>query len=247
MINSETNRERVDILGFSVDPISMDEAVAWVESKRTSDAFHLLITADASGIVQAQDDPELRELYEKASVVTPDGAGILWASKRLGTPISNRVSGVDLVERLCEQSSRTGLRLYFLGAAPGVAEAARQKLLEKYPNCKIVGVHDGFFGGKTDEEVATLVATAEPDVLLVAMGIPRQEKFLWKTREITKAKVGIGIGGSFDVHSGQVKRAPILMQTLKLEWAWRLLLNPKKISKVRLLPVFARRVLSNKK
>lgn len=247
MINSETSRERVEILGFHVDPISMDDAVNWVESKRGAESFHLLITADASGIVQAQDDPELGELYRKASVVTPDGAGILWAAKRLGAPITDRVSGVDLVERLCEQSSKTGLTLFFLGAAPGIAEAAREKLTAKYPSCKIVGVHDGFFAGKTDAEVAEEIGAVAPDVLLVAMGIPRQEKFLWNTQALSRAKVGIGIGGSFDVHSGLVKRAPGIVQSLKLEWAWRLLLNPKKISKVRLLPIFARRVLSSKK
>lgn len=246
MINSETGVERVDILGFHVDPISMDDAIAWVEAKRGSDRFHLLITADASGIVQAQDDPELGDLYKKASVVTPDGAGILWASKKFGSKIVNRVSGVDLVERLCAQSEKSGLTLYFLGAAPGVAQAAKEKLESKYPKCRILGVHDGFFGSKTDDEVAALVGEFNPDVLLVAMGIPRQEKFLWNTQNLTGAKVGIGIGGSFDVHSGQVKRAPKVFQALRLEWAWRLLLNPKKISKVRLLPIFARRVLSQK-
>ncbi len=247
MINSETGKERVDILGFHVDPISMDETLLWIRQKAKENQFHLLITADASGIVQAQEDPALAELYRKASVVTPDGAGILWAANRFQTPITHRVSGVDLVERLCAISASEGLSIYFLGAAPGVAETAKTRLEQKYPGCHIVGVRDGFFNGRSDEDVAKEIGEIAPDILLVAMGIPRQEKFLWATRDLTKAKIGIGVGGSFDVHSGQVKRAPKVMQALKLEWAWRLLLNPKKIAKVRLLPVFARRVLSSKR
>lgn len=247
MINSETGKERIDILGFHIDPISMDETLGWVREKAKEDHFHLLITADASGIVQAQEDPGLADLYRKASVVTPDGAGILWAAKQFRTPISHRVSGVDLVEHVCEISAREGLTIYFLGAAPGIAEAAKNRLEKRYPGCKIVGVRDGFFNGISDEEVARTIGELSPDVLLVAMGIPRQEKFLWSTKDLTQAKVGIGVGGSFDVHSGQVKRAPKVIQALKLEWAWRLLLNPKKIAKVRLLPVFARRVLSSKR
>lgn len=208
------------------------------------DRFNLIITADASGIVQAQDDPEYKQLFSEASLITPDGAGILWAAKRAGTPLKERVSGVDLVARLCELSAQTGATIFFLGAAPGIAKIAAERMTERFPGCKIVGTRDGYFKPEQDLEVAQEIAKLHPDILLVAMGIPRQEKFIFATREIIKPKVAMGIGGSFDVHSGTVKRAPIIIQRAKLEWLWRLLLNPKKISKVRLLPVFVRRVIA---
>jgi len=242
-----TTRDQIKILGIPVDRVSMSEALAQIKEFLNGSKFNLVITADASGIVQAQDDPEYKQLFFEASLITPDGAGILWAAKLAGTPLKERVSGVDLVSKLCELSAQTGASIYFLGAAPGVAKLAADRLTERFPGCKIVGTRDGYFRPDQDIEVANEISKLGPDILLVAMGIPRQEKFIFKTREIVKPKVAMGIGGSFDVHSGTVTRAPILIQKAKLEWLWRLLLNPKKISKVRLLPVFVRRVIAEQR
>ncbi|HEY0867520.1 MAG TPA: WecB/TagA/CpsF family glycosyltransferase, partial [Fimbriimonas sp.] len=139
-----------------------------------------------------------------------------------------------------------GYRIFFLGASPGVAEQAAQNLCGRYPGCQIVGARHGYFPPVEDEDVAREVAAARPDILLVAMGIPRQEKFIRATQEIVRAKVAMGVGGSFDVFSGKTRRAPKIMQRLQLEWLWRLILNPSKISKVKNLPVFVRMVLRQK-
>jgi N-acetylglucosaminyldiphosphoundecaprenol N-acetyl-beta-D-mannosaminyltransferase len=142
------------------------------------------------------------------------------------------------VGHICAKSAELGWRVFFLGAAPGVAEQAAERLRLAYPGCNIVGARHGFFPSESDAVVASEIAETHPDVLFVGMGIPRQEKFIRATQDIVGARVSMGVGGSFDVFSGRVKRAPVLFQRLRMEWFWRLLQDPKKISKVKLLPKF---------
>ncbi|MEZ0325554.1 MAG: WecB/TagA/CpsF family glycosyltransferase [Fimbriimonas sp.] len=205
-----------------------------------------MITADSSGIVQAQTDSELAALYEMASLVTADSSGVVWAINRRQRCIRERVSGVEIVDRVCALSADRGYRIYFLGGEPGIAEQAAEKLRLKHPGCNIVGARHGYFPPDSDEVVAEEVAKSNPDFLFVAMGIPRQEQFIASTMDIIRAKVGIGVGGSFDVYSGKTRRAPVLFQRLKLEWLWRVLLNPSKFSKTKLLPKFMFMVLGEK-
>jgi N-acetylglucosaminyldiphosphoundecaprenol N-acetyl-beta-D-mannosaminyltransferase len=133
--------------------------------------------------------------------------------------------------------------VFLLGSAPGVAQQAAERLRLKYPGCNIVGTRHGFFPVEDADIVAQEVAAEKPDILLVALGIPRQEKFIARTQATIGARVAMGVGGSFDVYSGAVKRAPLLVQRLKLEWLWRLMLNPKKWKKVARLPRFVWLVL----
>lgn len=237
----------VRILGVPVHVVTMAETIELLRHFVESGQPHFVITADASGVVQAQTDAYHRSLFDRADLVTPDSAGILWASKRAGQPIQERVSGVDLVERACQLSATHGYRIFFLGAAPGVAAAAAAAMREKYPGCQIVGARDGYFKPDEDARVAAEIAATDPDFLFVAMGIPRQEKFILGTQEIIRARVAMGVGGSFDVHSGSVRRAPRWMQRARLEWLWRLLQNPSKIGKTMLLPKFVRMVLTEKR
>jgi N-acetylglucosaminyldiphosphoundecaprenol N-acetyl-beta-D-mannosaminyltransferase len=239
--------DRITILGMPVDRVTMEQTLAILEDFVKQRTPHLVVTADASGIVQAHGDSEYRAIFLNADLSTPDSVGVIWAAGRQGTPISGRVSGVDLLERVCALSADKGYRLYFLGAAPGVAELAAEKLRLKHPGCNIVGARHGYFPADSDQVVAQEVAEAKPDFLFVAMGIPRQEKFIRATQHIIGAPVGMGVGGSFDVFSGKAKRAPKLFQRLYLEWLWRLILNPKKISKVKFLPQFVWMVLRSKK
>lgn len=238
---------RVCILDIPVDNVTMDQALEAIQTFVASGEPHLVITADASGIVIAQEDSEFKQLLQSAELVTPDSSGILWASKKLGQPIPDRVSGVDLLDRTCALSADKGYRLYFLGAAPGVAEMAAEKLRLKHPGCNIVGTRHGYFPADSDEVVAKEVAELKPDVLFVAMGIPRQEKFIKATQHIIRAPVGIGVGGSFDVFSGRAKRAPKIVQRIRMEWLWRLILNPKKWAKAKTLPRFMALVLKSRK
>lgn len=237
---------RVSILGIPVDRVTMDEALARIDGFVADGGPHLVVTADSSGIVAAQTDAFFKDLLLHADLVTPDSVGILWAAKRQGMPIEARVSGVDLVDALCARSADKGYRIFFLGAEPGVAEMAAERLRLRHPGCRIVGARHGYFPPESDEVVAREVAEAKPDILFVAMGIPRQEKFILATQEIIGAKVAMGVGGSLDVFSGRTRRAPRLFQRMKLEWLWRLMLNPRKYQKVRALPQFVWMVLRSR-
>lgn len=239
--------ERVQILGMPVDALTMDACMERVATFVGSGEPHLVVTADSSGIVQAQTDPVLADLYHTADLVTPDSAGVVWAMRRKGRPVPARVSGVDIVDRVCAISADRGWRIFFLGAAPGVAELAAERMRLRHPGCNVVGARHGYFPPESDAVVAAEVAQATPDILFVAMGIPRQEKFIRATEAIIGAKVAMGVGGSFDVFSGNVRRAPKLLQRMKLEWLWRLAQNPKKIGKVMLLPRFVALVLRERR
>lgn len=241
------SRDRVEVLGLPVDRVTMDQALEIIEGFIAEGSPHLVVTADSSGIVQAQTDKEWFDIFAGADLVTPDSIGVVWAAKRAGKPVKDRVSGVDMVDRICHLSSLKGYRIVFLGAEPGVAEMAAEAMRLRHPGCNIVFARHGYFPASSDSVVAEEIAEHKPDVLFVAMGIPRQEKFIHATQEIIRAKVAMGVGGSFDVFSGKTKRAPKLIQKLKLEWLWRTLLNPSKIKKAKALPKFAWLVLRGKR
>lgn len=241
----EPKRGRRAVLSVPVCLASMEETVAAMGELIEGGGSHLVATADASGIVIAQDDPELMKIYQEASWVTADSYGVVWGLKLKGESVG-RVSGVDLADELIKLSAQKGYRVFLLGSDVGVADAAKEQLLLKHPGCNIVGAHHGFFPESEDMFMAEQVAEFKPDILLVAMGIPRQEKFLAKTKDVIGFKIGMGVGGTLDVMSGRVKRAPKLIQSLRIEWLWRTLMNPKKISKAKTLPIFAVKVLRDR-
>lgn len=235
--------DRISLLGLPIDRLTMSEALETIEGYIRQREPRHIITADASMVVLAHENADLMEIVRSADLVTPDGSGLLWASRVLKHRITDRVSGVDLVAKVCEISARTGARIYFLGAAPGVADEAAARLADRYPGAKIVGTHDGYFPADKEPDVVRQIAEAKPDVLFVAFGIPKQEQFIRRNREAMRVPVCVGIGGSFDVYSGRVRRAPVWMQNIGFEWLYRLAQNPKKIGKVMTLPRFAMMVL----
>lgn len=244
--------ERVQILGFPIDRVTLQETTELFKSYLSApiDPNHptkLVLTADSNAFVNAATDKSYRRMFDEATLITPDSAGPVWALERLGHSVPGRVSGVDLVEVLCQLSAEQGYSIYFLGSAPGVADAAAKNLQARFPGMVIAGARDGYFNGKSDAEVANEVAESKPDILVVAMGMPRQEIFILDTAKIIGAKLGIGVGGSLDVHSGMVKRAPTVIQKLRMEWLWRLILNPKKFAKVKNLPLFYLKVRRSKR
>ncbi len=228
----------VRILDLPVHDVNMESALSAIDSFIRSRGSHHIVTADASMLVMAQEDAGLRSIIGNADLVTPDSSGILWAAKRQGTPLRERVSGVDIVEQLCAKSRERGYRIYFLGAGPGVADRAANNMRERYPGAQIVGTRDGFFGENESEAILDSIRCSKADVLCVAMGIPKQEKWIQANRSLLDTPIFIGVGGTLDVLSGITRRAPVWMQKLNLEWLWRVINNPKKISKVMLLPRF---------
>ena len=233
----------IELLGLPIHGVDMTAALDRIHALVKSGGVHHVVTADASMLVTAQTDPELATILREAALVTPDSVGVLWGAKRRGTPLSERVSGVEIVEKLCEASAEHGTRLYFFGAAPGIAPLAAERMTAKYPGCLIVGTHDGFFKPDAVDSIVAEIKAAKPDILCVAFGIPRQEKWIRAHAKEIGVPVSIGVGGTFDVLSGTVKRAPLLFQKLHLEWLWRVIKNPKKLNKVMLLPKFVGYIL----
>jgi N-acetylglucosaminyldiphosphoundecaprenol N-acetyl-beta-D-mannosaminyltransferase len=235
--------DSIPLLGVRVDHVTMEQTLGLIEGFVRDGQPHQVITLDASMAVMAEADMELRAIVCGADLVVPDSAGILWACHRAGIDLTDRVSGVDIVSRLCERSAASGLRLFFLGAGPGVAEMAAQRLRDMYPNCAIVGTWHGYFAPEVEPAVIDAIRKARPDVVFVAFGIPKQEKWIAKHRDDIAAPVMVGVGGSFDVLSGRVKRAPVWVQRLNAEWLYRLAQNPPKLGKVMTLPRFALMVM----
>jgi N-acetylglucosaminyldiphosphoundecaprenol N-acetyl-beta-D-mannosaminyltransferase len=237
-MTQEVNLPSVPLHGLRVHRLTMDETLDTLDRFIREGTPHHVVTLDASMCVTARDDADLRRIVESAELVTPDSAGVLWACRRAGRELPERVSGVEIVERLCALSASRGYRLFFFGAGPGVADDAADRLREKYPGCQIVGTRNGFFTPDDETEITARIREARPHILCVALGIPKQEKWIARNREALGVPVLIGVGGTFDVHSGRVKRAPKWMQRLNLEWLYRLAKNPRKIGKVMTLPKF---------
>ncbi len=236
----------IDVLGVKVHRIDMRQALEAIRGFVSVGKPHIVVTADSSMVVLAQRDADFRELVNSADLVTPDSSGILLAAKLLGTAIKERVSGVDMSGEICRMAAEDGLSVYLLGGAPGVAEAAAEKLTETYPGLEIAGTQHGYFEHSEDGAIAAQVRASGAKALLVGMGIPRQEKLIRDHLGELGVCVAMGVGGTFDVLSGKVKRAPAWMQRHGLEWLHRLAKNPRKISKVATLPMFLAMVLRQK-
>lgn len=245
-LGQQTSVQRASVLDVPVDLVTMESALAFIEERIRTHEPSTVVTLDAAGVMLARESSDFLEIVRRAELVTPDSVGILWALRRKDIHLPSTVSGVNLMGQICALSADQGYRVYLLGAAPGVAELAAERLRLRYPGCNIVGARHGFFPEDSDEVVAREVAATKPDVLLVAMGMPAQERFITRTRGIIGAPVAIGVGGSFDVFSGKTKRAPRWVQRLRLEWLWRVILNPRKMTKVKALPKFVLAVLRDR-
>jgi len=239
----KNERNSVNVLGVNVDRISMPEALETLESFIRQKSPRIIATANAEMIMMAQNDTELLGVLNAASLVLPDGAGVVWAAGKLGFPVPERVAGFDLTQRMLQRSAQCGYRIYWLGASPGVAEAANARASSEFPGLVTVGIRDGYFLPE-DSSVIDSIREAKPDILLCALGVPKQEKWLFRNLEKLNVAVTIGVGGTFDVMAGKVTRAPVWMQQAGLEWLYRLLCQPTRFVRMLALPRFVLRVLA---
>ena len=239
-------KNRVQILGVGVDPVTMSEAVECVEEFFAARTPHLIATANAEMLMNATHDEELRAILNSADLVVPDGAGTVWAAHHLGYEMPERVAGYDLAQELMRRSPSARRRIYFFGSAPGVAEKAKAKAEELYPGISIVGTRNGFFSADDESSIVEAIKNAKPDLLLVALGVPKQEKWLAAHLKELQVPVSIGVGGTFDVMAGVMKRAPVWMQRARLEWLFRAMLQPKRAGRLLALPKFVFKVHASK-
>jgi N-acetylglucosaminyldiphosphoundecaprenol N-acetyl-beta-D-mannosaminyltransferase len=224
-------RTRVEILGTPIDNVRLTEAVELLASFARSASQHHVMTPNPEMLVEAKRNPEFRDLLRRTDLNLPDGAGLLWAAKRQGTPLSERVTGVDAVEAFALRPDAPPI--FLLGAAPGMAERAARRLQEKNPKLEIAGTFGGSPHVNDVDEILKRVNASEAPVLFVAFGAPKQD--LWIAEHLEKmpsVKLAMGVGGALDFLAGRRTRAPMWMRSLKLEWLWRLIKQPSRCFRI---------------
>jgi N-acetylglucosaminyldiphosphoundecaprenol N-acetyl-beta-D-mannosaminyltransferase len=220
------------LLGCPFDRVTMRSAVErciqWSLEPR---APHTVITANAAILCMMRRDPELREACRRGDLIVADGMSVVWTSRLSGMPFPERVTGVDLMTRLLSAAAEHHLSIYLLGARPEVVGELARRCARDYPGLTVAGFRDGYFGPAEHDEVVGRVRRAAPHMLFVGMPSPFKETWCERHRSALEVPVIMGVGGTFDVLAGYVRRAPPRMQSLGLEWAWRLAMEPRKMWK----------------
>jgi N-acetylglucosaminyldiphosphoundecaprenol N-acetyl-beta-D-mannosaminyltransferase len=241
-----TFTDRLHILGLPVNAITYDQWLdlisVWVSG---GERVHQVCTINPEFIMIAHGDPNFRNILRRADLCVPDGIGLLWAARHLGRPLPQRVTGSDGLPIIAERAAREGWRLYFLGAAPGVAEQAAEILRVRHPDLQIAGTYSGSPAPEEEDEIVQRVNASGADILFVAYGAPRQDKWIARNTPRLRVKMAMGVGGTFDFIAGTIPRAPAWMQRLGLEWLFRLYLQPWRIKRMSRLPRFVLAVLWN--
>ena len=238
---------RVEMLGVTIDNLSLNDALRYVDNaleKGSTGSQISFVNADC--LNKAAQDPQYKRLLNRASLVLADGIGVKIAGSLLSRPIRQNVNGTDMFPRLCEQLASKGQRLFLYGGRPEVLDALRQRVVHQYPGLVLCGAVDGY--SREEEAVVAEIAAARPDVVLVALGAPKQDAFIARNLNRMQAKVCLGVGGLFDFYSGRIPRAPQWLRDAGLEWTYRLYQEPGRMWKRYLIGnfVFLARVVTEK-
>lgn len=239
----------VELLGAPISRLGREDAVAAIEVFIENRIPRQVATVNLDFLRIAGKQPDFAETLRRADLAVADGMPLVWASKLAGSPVPHRVAGIDLVDDLCARGSTLGWSVFLLGAAPGVAQAASTTLLERYPGLRIAGVYSppiADWDELEDKRIRNRIASSGADILLVALGAPRQDLWIAANKDRLGVPVSIGVGCTFDVLAGDTARAPRWMQRVGLEWAFRLITEPKRLWRRYLggLPTFGRLMLS---
>lgn len=229
------------ILGIPLHCVTMDEAVQRIAAMIDEGSFHLVVTLGTEMVMNARTDAAFREVACGADLLVPDTIGVVWAARRQGFTHAVKVAGVELLQALAAEGARRGWRFFLLGGKPGVADEAAARLAARHPGLVIAGTHHGYF--HDDAAVVDMISAARPDVLLAALGSPRQETWSRRWGNKMGVAVSMGVGGSFDVLAGRSTRAPRWMIRLGLEWLYRLLREPRRVGRMLVLPRFVLRIV----
>jgi len=228
--------EEVELFHVPVACLTEAEVLERVRRFAASPGPHHVVTCDALCLVRAQKDAEFLRILQEADLVTADGAGVLWAARMLGLQIPARVSGVDLVDSLCGVAAKEGFKVYLLGARPGVAAEAAVRLQQRHPGLQIAGHYHGYFTAEEEPALLEEIRSCRPHLLLVGLGVPRQDKWIREHLAALEVPVGMGVGGSLDVISGRLPRSPEWMRRWGLEWLFRVLREPRRLPRLLALP-----------
>lgn len=226
---------RVKLLNTQVDNISISEAIDEIDRLLQTKRCSFVVTPNVDHIVRLENDAELQSVYRDADLVLTDGQPLVWLSRLTKYPIRERVSGSDLFPRLCDLAQAKGYTMFLLGAAEGVASTAASNLCDKYENLKVVGTLSPPFGFEKDPDgvasVVDAVRASSPDILVVGLGCPKQEKFIYHNIQRMSVGIALGLGASIDFEAGTVKRAPLSLRRCGLEWLYRLVCEPRRLAR----------------
>lgn len=238
-----------DILGVQINNVNMNEAVSLANLCLTSEKNSepkMIFTPNPEFIMNALNDEEFMKILNESWLNIPDGIGIIIGSKILKTPLKERVAGFDFIQNLFANIKNSKIKVYFLGSSEKNVKMAKENMEKKYRGIKIIGYHNGYFSEADNNKIIEEINDLSPDLILVGLGSPRQEKWIYKNKNQLNTKLLIGIGGSFDVMSGNVKRAPKIFINLNLEWFYRFVTQPTRFKRMLKLPLFLIKVLEIK-
>lgn len=220
-------QKRVNLFGLEINDISRTRALELARVSILGGESRVFFTPNLEMLEEARKNEETRKILNSASVLIPDGSGILLASRFVGVPIENKIAGIDFGEDLIALAEKEKARLFLLGGARGIAKRAAKNLIKKHPNLKICGIHNGYFDD--ENEIIKKIQRANPDILIVCMGFPKQESFVYQYKDdFSNIKLITCLGGAIDVWSGKKKRAPKILQKAHLEWVWRMMGDPRR-------------------
>ncbi|NLV74069.1 MAG: WecB/TagA/CpsF family glycosyltransferase [Chloroflexi bacterium] len=239
-------RRSIEILGVRVDDITIAETLACCEQFIAEGGHHHLVTVNPEFVITAQDNDEFRRTINASDCALPDGAGLVWAARLLGGRIRERVTGADTVPLLAQLASQRGFSLYLLGAAPGVADQAAQRLQAAYPGLRIAGTYSGSPRVEEQDEITARIRATAPDMLFVAYGAPAQDLWISRNRAALPVPVCMGVGGTLDFIAGIAPRAPKWMRRIGAEWLFRLVRQPWRWRRMARLPVYMVRVMQQR-
>jgi len=237
---------RAMILGVPIDKVTLDSAMDRIIDFFSKEGCAMVCTPNTEIVMAATRDKELLKVLSSSQLCVPDGIGLVYASKIHKLGLRERVAGVDLMKRLLNYAHDQGLSIYILGGKKDVARLACENIKKEFPSIEISGFHDGYFEKKDEESIIKQINEKSPDILFVALGAPRQEKWIYNHKAVLKTKIAMGVGGSVDIWAGTAKRAPVVFQRLGLEWFYRLLKEPWRYKRMLVLPKFMIRILLSK-
>lgn len=230
---------KIEFMNIQIDNLTMQETLDEIDHLVIKNEKSYIVTPNVDHIVKLEKDKELKKVYENAALVLADGKPLIWISKLYKKPIKEKISGSDLFPLMCEMAANKKYSMFFLGAAEGVANKAAYNLKQKYNNLNVVGTYSPPYGfEKSDKEIEKIIGMindAKPDILIVGLGCPKQEKFIYKYKEQLNVPVSLGLGASLDFEAGNIKRAPKWMANHGLEWFYRMIQDPKRLIKRYLL------------
>lgn len=229
--------DKVNVLGVEFDNVTMQEALERCQKFMESEKGNMIVTPNPEIVMLARKDEVFRKNINSADLVIPDGIGVIKAANILKTPLKERVPGYELICNILQSESIKDKKVYILGAKPGVAESAKENIQNKY-GIAVVGTHDGYFKEEETESIVKEISQSGANILLVGMGMKKQEEFILKNLDKLNVKIAIGCGGSIDVFAGIVQRAPKFWIEHNLEWLYRLLKQPQRIPRMMVLPQF---------